>query len=701
VTGRASLALAVALAAGCATGLRPPPATVATDLDGDARADRIETIQEGQVTRVVRAPAPGSRPARTVVIAIDAVPYAVFARLQREGLFREFFPAARMIAPFPSLTNVGYTAILKTAPVRGYEDKYYDPVAKRVGGGVFDRLRNRHKAVAPFHEAFDWEPPHLWGVTVYYFPITVSRAELRKIEEVLHSSGDEELVLYFGGTDALGHVRGWEGFEECLRLVDQVVRGFLAAGGADRRVVMFSDHGTTAVSSRRVDLGAALTAGGFRLRSRLDRPGDVVAAAYGLVGAIPLYTRCGEEAAVARAATRAPGVDFAAWREGDGVAAVSGDGRPDPLDRPEDRYPDLRARVEKGLRSYVVHPASVIVSLKDGWHYGSGLFEALADMKGTHGSATEGASVGFVASNVDPLPATLPAGEVYPYLGLTREPEPERPFVDPCVRPLTRNRRRRRAPLSARETRLTRLPVADVEGDARRGQRTSGRVRHRRARFDPAQPAPERPLHAAARPRPVEPGGPPGAPTLAGGGEPGFPRERLVGPQLRDVVVGPPLAPEGGRGVAVAHERGHGQALSKRHAGGVEVAHIPRVGRARSEQGRGPGHRRLVSQADDSFRRGVPQGGALGGDLARVGAEGLGPLGGVEGGREVHHPSEGEDAFLIAQPFAHDRRAPQEALSPEPRQPRRALGVRRESRARRGVGGDSRDGVVARVVLDA
>ena len=424
--------LPLALLAGCATGLRPPPLTAGIDLDGDARVDYIETIERGRVARVARAPVPGSRPARTVVIAIDAVPYAVFARLQREGLFREFFPAARMVAPFPSLTNVGYTAILKTAPVLGYEDKYYDPAANRVGGGVGDRLGNRYKEVAPFHELFDWEPPHLWGVTIYYFPMTVARAELRRIEEILHTSEEEELVLYFGGTDALGHVRGWKGFEECLRLVDQVVKGFLAAGGADRRVVLFSDHGTTAVPSRRIDLGAALEKGGFRLKSSLEGPGDVVAPAYGLVGAIPLYARCGEEAALARAAAGAPGVDFAAWREGDEVCAVSGDGRPDPLDRPEDRYPDLRARVEQGLRSYIAHPASVIVSLEDGWHYGSGLFEALANMKGTHGGATEGASVGFVASNVDRLPATLRADEVYPFLGLSREPEPSRAFVDPC-----------------------------------------------------------------------------------------------------------------------------------------------------------------------------------------------------------------------------------------------------------------------------
>ena len=423
------------VAAGCATGLRRPAITLGIDFDADQRVDRIETIEKGRVARVVEAPPPGSKPARTVVIAIDAVPYAVFARLQREGVFREFFPAARLIGPFPSLTNAGYAAILKTARGLGYEDKFYDPVRNRVGGGVFDRLKNQYKRVAPFHELFDWEPPSFWGVTIYKFPMTVSKAELHEIEKILHSSDDDELVLYFGGTDALGHVRGWKGFEECLRLVDQVVHGFLAAGGADRRVVLFSDHGTTAVPSRQLDLGKALGKAGFRLKSKLERPGDVVAPAYGLVGAIPMYTRCGEEAAVARAVAAAPGVDFAAWLEGSEVRAASGDGRPDPLDLPEERYPDLRARVEEGLRGYVVDPASVMVSLADGWHYGSGLFDFLALMKGTHGSATFDASVGFVASNVDQLPATLRPAEVYAYLGLRRAPETPAPFVDRCSPP--------------------------------------------------------------------------------------------------------------------------------------------------------------------------------------------------------------------------------------------------------------------------
>jgi hypothetical protein len=171
------------------------------------------------------------------------------------------------------------------------------------------------------------------------------------------------------------------------------------------------------------------------LTDRLEQPRDVVAPAYGLVGAIPIYALCGEEEAVARAAVQAQGADFAVWRKGSEVGVVSADGRADPLDRPDQAYPALRARVEEGVRNHTVHPASVIVNLADGWHYGSGLFNALARMKGTHGSASFDASVGFVASNVDRLPQTLRAEEVWPYLGLSREPEPSRAYVDPCPTP--------------------------------------------------------------------------------------------------------------------------------------------------------------------------------------------------------------------------------------------------------------------------
>ena len=62
------------------------------DLDGDARVDRIETIEKGRVTRVAQAAEPGSRPPRTVVIAIDAIPYEVFAACSARASFASSSP---------------------------------------------------------------------------------------------------------------------------------------------------------------------------------------------------------------------------------------------------------------------------------------------------------------------------------------------------------------------------------------------------------------------------------------------------------------------------------------------------------------------------------------------------------------------------------------------------------------------------------
>lgn len=403
------------------------------DADGDGRTDVFETLDGDVVIRTVSAPAPGSNPPKTLVLAIDAIPYEVFAELQQEGLFKAFFPVSRMLAPYPSLTNVGYTAILRTAPSVSYEDRFFDPEANLMGGGMWARAANEYKSIAPFHEVFDWEQPHLWGAFVFFTPGRISEAELVGIEKQLKENDKDELALYIGSTDAFGHVRGRPALKEHLRKVEQVIENFLAEGGGERRVVLFSDHGMSTVPSRLVDLEGTLEANGFQLTEQIDRPTDVVTPAYGLVGSIQLYTVCGMEEEVARAVVNAEGVDFAVWRDGNSVGAVDPEGSSDPLDRPEAEYPQLRRRVEEGVRNHTLRPGSVFVSLEDGWHYGSELFDKLVKMVGTHGSARATSSVGFVASNVDHMPEWVPAEEVFPYLGLSHAPQPSVELTDVCL----------------------------------------------------------------------------------------------------------------------------------------------------------------------------------------------------------------------------------------------------------------------------
>jgi hypothetical protein len=403
------------------------------DVDGDGRADLFRAIGPDGAMRETRAPDPSSDPPRTVVIAIDAIPYDLFTRLQREGLFTAFFPASRMLAPFPSLTDVSFTTILRTEPSAAYEDRYFDRGANQMGGGLGERISGEYKGLAPFHEVFDWEPPRFWGGFVYLEPERVAIAELQQVEEILADSDETELVLYLGATDGLGHEEGWEALEAHLRRIDAVLERWLAAGGASRRVVLLSDHGMSRGPTRRFDLEGALEGAGFRLGDRLDGERDVVAPAYGLIGSIQLYTACGIEAEVASAIASVDGADFTAWRAGEGFAAADARGLTDLSDRPAEDYPELRRRVADGVRNHTIHPASVFVSLADGWHYGLGLFEAFVSMEGTHGSARYDSSVGFLASNVDRTPAWIHAEDVYPHLGLERDPAPPHPFQDPCA----------------------------------------------------------------------------------------------------------------------------------------------------------------------------------------------------------------------------------------------------------------------------
>ena len=86
-----------------------------------------------------------------------------------------------------------------------------------------------------------------------------------------------------------------------------------------------------------------------------------------------------------------------------------------------------------GLRYPTPHPANVFVSLAPGWHYGLRLFEPFVSLAGTHGAGTRRQSVGFLASNVDRTPDWLDAADVYPWLGLRREPVEPPAFAPPCA----------------------------------------------------------------------------------------------------------------------------------------------------------------------------------------------------------------------------------------------------------------------------
>src|SRR5262249_40107165 len=66
-------------------------------------------------------PVTASAPFQRIVLGLDGLPYRVMADLQRRGRFKDFHPASRMIAPFPSLSNISWASLMDIGPEAGYQ----------------------------------------------------------------------------------------------------------------------------------------------------------------------------------------------------------------------------------------------------------------------------------------------------------------------------------------------------------------------------------------------------------------------------------------------------------------------------------------------------------------------------------------------------------------------------------------------------
>ncbi|MGB8510565.1 MAG: hypothetical protein WCD76_19485, partial [Pyrinomonadaceae bacterium] len=80
-------------------------------------------------------------------------------------------------------------------------------------------------------------------------------------------------------------------------------------------------------------------------------------------------------------------------------------------------YPDALANLYDSIHApHVHHTADVLVSLRDGFYYGSSVFSRLARLAATHGNALRASSTAFIMSTHRAFPAHVRAGEARPFL---------------------------------------------------------------------------------------------------------------------------------------------------------------------------------------------------------------------------------------------------------------------------------------------
>jgi len=75
----------------------------------------------------------------------------------------------------------------------------------------------------------------------------------------------------------------------------------------------------------------------------------------------------------------------------------------------EHEFPDAVNAIYRGLTNHVSNRASLLVSLRDGYHYGSKFFDRLVTLRSTHGSLRRTSMTGFFMRNAAMGQTTLAA----------------------------------------------------------------------------------------------------------------------------------------------------------------------------------------------------------------------------------------------------------------------------------------------------
>jgi hypothetical protein len=421
---------------------------------------------------------PDEAAVRHLIICVDGVAFSTIEEMRAEGRFKLFRSPSRMIAPFPSLTNLALGEILQPAGASeplGYEDNYFDTAKNKMRGGLLDRFRGGRFIKGTFRELFDYHPSAIKSGLGYAAPpvstYLESLTDLVRLKQKFRASREPVYFAYTGASDSLAHLGGERLLKSFLVRLDETVKDLVREEGGRVEVTIFSDHGNDFKGYRRVSLKSALRRADFKLDDKIKNERSVVLPQFGLVGCAVMWTRESNEARLSAVVSRVPGVDFAAYEKSGVVYVVNERGaavlerrgerfryratQGDPLELStvvevlrrqgkvdvedfiadedwfaatvESARPDVVRRVFEGAKEHVQHRANVLVNFADGYYTGSASLDVFAILQATHGNLGAQQSFGFVMSSARDLATHLRARDVWRAIGspvLRKSPPP-------------------------------------------------------------------------------------------------------------------------------------------------------------------------------------------------------------------------------------------------------------------------------------
>lgn len=407
---------------------------------------------------------------RRLLLCLDGVPFEIIKAARARGLFAAFNEPTQLLSPFPTMTNIALSTMLRASAPLGYESLYFDRTTQSLRGGVSKYLgwRTPDKIPSSYMNDLDYQEPLACEFLIYVAPERVWRADFERFHERFTSAPrDRDFFAFLKSTDGLLHIGGASQLHIALRTLDSTLREIHKTYGRDTEIVLFSDHGMNLVENKRIGLRTHLRGCGYEYSSRLQAndPHLIAVPAFGLCGYAAIYCAEEETANIADCLATLEGVDFSVYREGGATFVKGARGAArihrrecgcrvsyayeqiegDPLELApvlqslneigelddesyasdvawsgrtlDHKYPNAVANIYGAVHNRrVEHTADVLISLQDGYYYGATAFGRMVRLLATHGNALRPSSTAFLMSTHRTFPQFVLANEAYGFL---------------------------------------------------------------------------------------------------------------------------------------------------------------------------------------------------------------------------------------------------------------------------------------------
>ncbi len=421
-------------------------------------ADRVDSLlyddnEDGAPDRIYRLADYANQSVPHLIILLDSIPYQMLADRYAAGDFRWFNPPAKVIPPFPSLTELCYTRVLHAPPLAGMTDEYYDPAAREIHDGFWQRATGYRE---PWERCLAYNAHYMEASFTYLDPRDWLPVEMARMKEALDKSPDHVTIVYAVTASGMACKYGAAGINQTLDAARQLCLQLLYERHGAIKLSMMADHGhnLTPSHSASPQLKRALEHAGFHITDSLRHQRNVVIELAALVDYIGLRTT--DAPAVAQAATRAREVEFATYLQGPsviirdarGCAAIDcrdGDFRYRPINRDvlhyqpildrlrasgeltpdgfasdadwfaatlDAQYPDAPRRLWDAFHDLVVNPPEVMLTLHNGYYAGKASLQEFITMRSTHGSLDQQNSATFLLTMTHPTTQPLRSDQV-------------------------------------------------------------------------------------------------------------------------------------------------------------------------------------------------------------------------------------------------------------------------------------------------